>query len=1183
MKCNNCNSPTPANARFCPNCGQSLTAAPVPPEQTTGVLNPDKYLPRELASKLEVSRASGSMQGERRIITMLFCDVKGSTAAAEQLDPEEWTEIINGAFERMIRPIYKYEGIVPRLMGDAILAFFGAPIAHEDDPQRAVLAGLEIQQNIKPYAEEIRKRYGVSFALRVGINTGLVVVGEVGSDLRMEYTAMGDAINLAARMEQTAAPGTVQLSEETYKLVASFLEVEALGGIEVKGKSAPVNAYRVLSIKKMPGQARGLEGLTSPLVGREAELSALEAYLAALLEGQGAVVTVLGEAGLGKSSLVAAAHQKTETGSVTWLEAHALSYAQSISYFSWRQVIRASIGAREADSPADVRDKLGYTCERYALPGGDIPFLEAMLAVESQASRDEVMGVQGDALLQRITEATRGYLCAAARETPLAIAFDDLHWMDEASQTLLTNLVDLVQEAPVLFVCLTRPEKDSPAWEFTRRIQRDLPACSRLIELSPFSNETTNTLLVNLLGRRDLPKSLYDQIAEKAEGNPFFVEEIIRSLIETGQIVRENGDWRAAGGQTKISLPKTLSGVLSARIDRLPEATKQILHFASVIGRSFDLNTLSALSSLGNRMAEQVQKLEQAGLVQQATSGADTDYTFRHVLTQEAAYHSILLKRRRELHARVGEYLETNYPDRLAEYAPLLAHHFYTARDARSLKYDTLAGEKAASLYANGEAAIHFSRALEVARRNEVEAGQIADLYTQFGSVLELSGRYPEALDTYDAMKSFGQETGERSIEMAALMAKATIYSTFTSLHDAERSEQTLIQALEISHELGDQDAQTRLNWNLMLNYLFSKRLDQSLQYGERALDLARQSDNREYLAFVLNDFCRLYTCRGEFEKAHTVIKEARELWITLDNQVMLADSFGSEAEAYFNAGELEQSIEYSQKGLEISEKIVNLWGQSYDRMLMSFAYFESGQLGRGIQAAEQSIRLGDEAYLIASNSLRSELAWVYAYCGAFETGHRLIEEAMQQTEAKQPAWRAFPQAGKVRMHLLQGDIRSAEQTAGNALLAPISIPYARYTIFVCLANIELAFARGEHSQALALSEELLKEVSPLVRIDIPEVLRWKGVALFALGQLDRAQQVLSEARSLAESSHSNLHLWLILANLAEVNAKLGNREEAEANRMQARSIVEQIADSLVEVELRETFLEQPRVRALRR
>jgi len=576
-----------------------------------------------------------------------------------------------------------------------------------------------------------------------------------------------------------------------------------------------------------------------------------------------------------------------------------------------------------------------------------------------------------------------------------------------------------------------------------------------------------------------------------------------------------------------------------------------------------------------------IQKLEGAGLIQKAASSVEAEYTFRHVLTQEAAYNSILLKRRRELHLRVGEFMEANYAERLNEFAPLLAHHFYAAQDARSLKYDMLAGEKAAGLYANSEAAIHFSRALEVARREEAESKQIVNLYTQLGSVLELSGRHAEALGTYDAMQVFGQEKGERFIEMSALMAKATIYSTFTQLHNAERSEQMLIQALEISRELGDRDTQARLHWNLMLSYLFSKRLDPSLQHGERALALARGSDNREYLAFVLNDLCRLYTCRGEFEKAHVVIREARELWIALDNQVMLADSYGSEAEAYFNAGELERSLEYSQQGLEISEKIDNVWGQSYDRMLMSFAYFEAGQLGRGIQEAEQAIRLGDEAGLIASNSLRAELAWVYAYCGAFEKGYRLIDDALQEADAKQPAWKAFPQAGKVRMHLLQGDIASAEQIAGEELLQPISIPYARYTIFVFLANIELAAARGEYNRAVTLSDGLLNEVSPLVRVDLPEVLRWKGNALSALGRLDEAQQILTEACSLAEASNSNLHLWLILAGLAELKSKLGNQGEAEANREQARKIVAQIAESLVEVGLRESFLEQPRVRAL--
>jgi len=1133
----------------------------------------DKLIPRELMRKLEAARVHDAMVGERRVITMLFCDVKGSTAAAEKLDPEVWTDIMNGVFDYMIRPIYKYEGLVPRLMGDAILAFFGAPVAHEDDPQRAVLAGLEIQEGIKEYVEEIRLKHGLEFGLRVGINTGLVVVGEIGSDLRMEYTAIGDAINLAARMEQTAAVGTIQISEETYKLVGPFFEFEPLGEVDVKGKSAPIKTYRVLGVKAKPGQLRGLEGLSSPLVGREAQLAMLNEQLEQLENGVGAVVAVIGEAGLGKSSLIAELKRSNQASRCAWLKGEALSYARSISYFPWRQVIRQSINARDDDSPAEVREKLRH------LPSNDLPFLEAMLAVESEESSQVVMGYQGETLVQRMTEATRGYLLGLAGEGPLVIMFDDLHWADEASLNLLTNLVDLTKTQPILFICMLRPDKTVPGWDSIGKIQQTVGKRYHAIELEPLHAEQTDTLLTNLLGMKDFPKNIRDLIIEKADGNPFFVEELIRSLIETKQILRENSHWKAVNESAKVSLPNTLRGVLGARIDRLPELSRHVLQNAAVIGRSFDIRILKRLTSLNGGLDSHIQYLKEADLIEPARN----EYIFRHVLIQEAAYDSILIKHRAQLHRQIGETLEELHTDRIEEFAPLLAHHFYAARDARSLKYDLQAGEKSARLYANAEAATHFGRALEVAKRNGSDHRQLIQLYTQLGSVFELSGRYEQALENYEEMQAFGRKQGERSAELGALMAKATIYSTFTQLHNSERSEQLLIQALEISREIGDHAAQARLNWNLMLNYLFSKRLDESLEHGNMALTLARESDNREYLAFVLNDFCRLYTCRGEFEKAHVAISEARELWHALDNQVMLADSFGSEAEAYFNAGEYERSLVCSQQALQISEKIDNLWGQSYDRMLISFAHFEAGQLGRGIQQAEQGIQLGEEAGLIASNSLRSELAWIYAYCGAFEKGLKLIEQALQTAEAKQPAWRAFPQAGKVRIHLLRGDIDSAEQTAGNALLQPISIPYARYTIFVVLANIELAAARGEHGKVLSLSEELLDEVSPLVRVDVPELLRWKGNALFALGRLDEAHQVLTGACALADTSGSNLHLWPILMGLATVNSKLGNHNEAKANREKARQIVMMIAEGLNEVGLRESFLKQARVQTLMR
>ena len=1164
------------------NCGSRLTpSSTVDMGDRRGAgFNLDRYLPHELVTKLESARARHAMLGERRVITMLFCDVKGSTAAAEKVDPETWTEIMNGVFEYMIRPIYKYEGLVPRLMGDAILAFFGAPITHEDDPQRAVLAGLEIQEGIRSYAEGIRLQHGLEFGLRVGINTGLVVVGEIGSDLRMDYTAIGDAINLAARMEQTAAVGTIQISEETYKLVAPFFELEPLGEVEVKGKSAPVKTYRVLRAKSTPGTLRGLEGLSSPLVGRDLQLDLLDRRLRRLEKGAGSFVAVVGEAGLGKSTLIAELKKSHKDAGYQWLRGDALSYTRSISYFPWRQIIRQSIDALDVDSPAQVREKLRYKCDRCAVPGGDIPFLEAMLAVEDEESFQVVTGIQGDALIQKVVDATRRYLCGLAMEGPLAVIFDDLHWADEASLNLLLSLADLADTHPMLFVCMLRPDKTAPSWASVQKIQEKLERKFDSIQLEPLGAEQTDVMLTNLLGVKDLPKTIRDLIVEKADGNPFFVEEIIRSLIETRQIVREDSHWTVMREDAKVTLPNTLRGVLSARIDRLPEISRHVLQNAAVIGRSFDLRVLKRLTSLNGELDSHIQYLNSVSLIEPTRE----EYTFRHVLIQEAAYESILIRQRAELHRQIGETLEQLHKDRMEEFAPLLAYHFYSAGDERSLRYDVIAGEKSARLYANAEAATHFRRALEVVRRNNGDLNQINHLFSELGRVLELAGRYEQALENYNAWQEFGRERADRSVEMAALMAKAPLYSIFTPLHDPSLSEQLLVQALEISRELGDREAQARLSWNLMLNYLFSKRPDQALEHGQVALSLARQSDNREQLAYVLNDLCRLYTCRGEFDKAYGVITEARELWRLLNNEVMLADSFGSEAEARFNAAEFDLSLERSQQALRITEKIENLWGQSYDQMLMAFVLLERGELGRGIALAEKSVQLADRAGLIASGiGLRSELAWTYAYCGAMDRGLDVVEKALHVAETQQPAWKAFPQAAKIRMLLLQGDIPSALQVAGDKLLEPISIPYARYTIFLSLANIELVVANEDYDFALTLAEALLKEVHPLTRVDIPDVLRWKAIALHGLGRSGESSQVLMDARSLAERSGCSLHLLPIFVNLAELNSALGHQEEADVNREDARRIMKQIAESLREIGLHDTFLSQPRFQKLMR
>src|ERR687894_1195415 len=436
MNCPRCQTANPEGARFCLNCAAPLEA-PHP------------------------------MKGERRFVTVLFADVVGSTRIGEQLDPEEVAEIMDGAFAFLNAEVAKYGGTVARLLGDAVLAFFGAPVAHEDDAERAVRAGLDIQAKAKEYAEQTKRNYGVDFEVRVGINTGLAVLAVVGDEIKTEYTAMGDTTNLAARMQNAARPGTVMISAETYHLVKNLFDFNPRGAIEVKGKSAPIETYEVLAPKAVPGKVRGLEGVSSPLVGRDADFQLLREKLEGLLAGQGAFVGVVGEAGLGKSRLIAEARNLVNTDSqpqIVWLEGRAISYGQVTAYYPWRQVIRESIGAQEGDTPERVRERLRVARDRYGLPEDELPFLEALLGVESEASLRLVRDLEGDALRQRIASAMRNYIGALAQTAPAVLVFDDLHWADEASVELLLNVAELVEIAPLLVICLMRPDKDAPSW-----------------------------------------------------------------------------------------------------------------------------------------------------------------------------------------------------------------------------------------------------------------------------------------------------------------------------------------------------------------------------------------------------------------------------------------------------------------------------------------------------------------------------------------------------------------------------------------------------------------------------------------------------------------------------------------------------------------------------------------------
>ena len=690
MNCPRCQMANPEGAKFCLNCGNQL-------------------------------EAQVRVDGERKYVTVLFADVVDSTGLGERLDPEQVAEIMNGAFAFLNASVKKYDGTIARLLGDAILAFFGAPVAHEDDAERAVRAGLDIQAAAREYAKAVKLDYGVDFDVRVGINTGLAVLAAVGDEIRTEYTAMGDTTNVAARLQSAASPGTVLISADTYHLVKQLFELRPRGGAMVKGKSQPIVTYEVLAPRAVPGKVRGLEGLTSPLVGRAAEFERVNDKLNEVREGRGAFVAVIGEAGLGKSRLLAEISESAKSGpQVAWLEGRALSYGQAVTYYPWRQVIREAIGAQDGEAPEVVREKLHRDAVCGALPEGDPQYLEVVLSVESDATRKAVTALEGDALVEHITRAARGYLRASAELKPTVIVLDDLHWADTASLDLLLGVADLVEDLPLLIACLLRPDKDAPSWSAIERVRSKLSEPYTEILLEPLGAAHSKELLGNLLYIEDLPESVRNLILDKAEGNPFFVEEVIRSLIDSEFIVQENGHWRATREIVNVTIPDTLTGVLSARIDRLPENTKHVAQTAAVLGRIFAYRALMATCAAAP-LPEQIDDVEPhlgvltyEELVRERVHDPELEYIFKHALTQEAAYELLLIRRRKELHRRAGEVLEELYPEQRGELAPALAHHYRLGEEwQRAADYAMQAGAQAVKVYAMREALAYYDNAYE--------------------------------------------------------------------------------------------------------------------------------------------------------------------------------------------------------------------------------------------------------------------------------------------------------------------------------------------------------------------------------------------------------------------------------------------------------------------------------------
>ncbi len=1193
MRCPSCNKENLEDASFCMKCGARLalvcprcgTELPLDPDLRfcfkcgaeiehlaevgvaaldTPLLSPaegiaerlERLVPREFADRLLATR--GKVEAERRMVTILFSDIKGSTAMANDLDPEDWMEIMDGAFEVLIEPIYRYEGTLARLMGDAILAFFGAPIAHEDDAERACRAALAILSGAQQYAARLEEGRGIpGFNVRVGINTGLVVVGEVGSDLRVEYTAMGDAVNLAARMESAAEPGTILVTDDTHRLITSMFETEDLGLMEVKGKVEPIPVHRVLAPKVVSRKLRGIAGLESPLVGREAEFGVLREAMERLGAGVGGIVTLVGEAGIGKSRLVAELRKGAVTAPLRWVEGRCLSYGTSITYLLWLDLLRSMVGMSIEDSPVVVRDELRRLVQTLCPDRVDdvYPYLGQLMSLPLEAEDEAKIGELDG---QRLKAATYGAVATlterAASERPLVLVCEDLHWAEPSSLELLEHLLALTDRASLLFICVFRPDREHGSWRLRETAARLYPHRHTGLWLDPLSAAESAMLVSNLLRVEDLPEQLQSHILSHAEGNPFYVEEVIRSLIERGAIVQDEatGHWQATQDVSSMPIPDTVHGVLMARIDRLHEESRRVLQLAAVIGRIFLYRILAAIAEEERELDAQLIALQREEMIRERARLPELEYIFKHELTREAAYNGLLKRQRRGFHLQVAEALERLFPGRIEEQPELLAHHFTRAEAwGKAFVYLAKSGHRARRAFANQEAIAFYTQALEVSDRvtPPLDAAQLLPVYEGRGVVLQLLRRLDDAIADFHMMRRMAKASGNQQKEGESLFNLTTAHWWKGSIEEISIAE----------------------------------------PYGHEAVRLAELTGDQRTVAGSLTCLALVEQTRGDLQKADRKFRKSLQISRQEGYKELILENLGwLGADAGFY-GDYEQAEALLSEKLALARDLNDGLGEIMSLAFLSLAQVHLGNYSQAINTI-QECRAKAEAlgnpFFVAR--MPNHLGWIHRLFGDFSGAEALDRESAElgRHVAMMPHaeisalinlgadYLALGQVERARSHLqeLLERIQMGEYGAHKVLWAP----RLRYVL------AEACLAMEDHEEALSHVEEGLRvAVASSLQKRLARGWALRGSILEHLGQAEAAGEDLQRAFALADTLNSPAVIYPIAFDLGQWYEEAGQEREAAELYGRAKVEVERMATAMDDEALRSIFLQWAPVQAI--
>jgi len=982
--CPHCNSENAPENDFCDQCGHDLKKPEAAP--SFDYSQPQSYTPKYLADKILTTRSS--IEGERKLVTVLFADVANYTSISERLDPEEIHQIMDGCFKILMDEIHRYEGMINQFTGDGVMALFGAPVAHEDHAQRACHAALSVQKAMGEYGEKLKQGRGIDFEMRVGLNSGPVIVGTIGDDLKMDYTAIGDTTNLASRMETMARPGTVLVSGNTHRLAREYFEFASLGKVVVKGKEKPQEAYELIKTSEVETriEASAAKGLTR-FVGRGKDIETLRQASRRARDGSGQVVGIVGEAGVGKSRLILELRRAISKDEYTSLQGLCLHYGSSMPYLPILDILKSYFNIQEEDNEhaikGKVKERLSELDEKLL---GSLASFHELVSV--RVEDEKYLQLEPQQRRQRTFEAIRDLFVQISRTKTLLLIVEDLHWIDKTSQEFLDYLIGWLANTPILLALLYRPEY-THTWGSKSYYNQ--------ISLDQLSARNSEDLVQAILEEGEVVPELRELILGRAGGNPLFVEELTRSLLENGSIHREDDHYVLARKPSEIQVPDTIQGIIAARMDRVEESLKRIMQVASVIGREFAYRILATITGMREDLKSSLLNLQGLEFIYEKQLFPELEYIFKHALTQEVAYNSLLLKKRREIHEKIGQAIEEIYAERLEECFELLAYHYVRSDDkAKAVEYLDLANRKAAKANAMEEAKAYFDKAMELLETlpetQENKERRIALLVNQhlvFGYLLRLT-EYHELIVRYEAEVA---KLGNQGLRGAFYLRLGGCEWAFGHL---DKAVETLTKAAGLCGAAGDTEEVGLAYYVLGYIHLARGAYDRAFELKE---DLLRKMEKGFHLRRYVRAFCiASEACSelGRWDEAIKLGQKALSKAQEFSDNALVSWSAWTISIACTHKRDLDHAMEYAElAAARAPTPAEKAFAQGY----LAWTWCHRGEPRRGIEILAALLPVYRAAhYAMHQMGTMQFLAEGYLLAGEFEkageTAHQLLELA---------------------------------------------------------------------------------------------------------------------------------------------------------------------------------------------